>query len=80
MGLCWIRDSCSIIYLAGEFDDVHAFVSNLYWKLPIEDNVFAILRNRDTGVVARCIHNDPVASPLLVKNIFRAGIYGFERT
>lgn len=40
------------LYLAGEFDDVHAFVSNLYWKLPIEDNVFAILRNRDTGVVA----------------------------
>ena len=32
------------LYLAGEFDDVHAFVSNLYWKLPIEDNVFAILK------------------------------------
>ena len=40
------------LYLAGEFDDVHAFVSNLYWKLPIEDNVFAIFRNNQTGVVA----------------------------
>lgn len=40
------------LYLAGEFDDVHAFVSNLYWKLPIEDNVFAMFRNNTTGVVA----------------------------
>jgi predicted dehydrogenase len=31
---------------------VHAFVSNLYWNLDIEDNVFAILRNTATGVVA----------------------------
>ncbi len=34
------------------FDDVHAFVSNLYWKLDIEDNVFAIFRNKKTGQVA----------------------------
>ena len=34
------------------FDDVHAFVSNLYWKLDIEDNVFAIFRNSKTGQVA----------------------------
>ncbi len=40
------------LYMAGEFDDVHAFVSNLYWKLPIEDNVFAMFRNNRTGVVA----------------------------
>ncbi len=40
------------LYLAGEFDDVHAFVSSLYWKLPIEDNVFAMFRNNTTGVVA----------------------------
>ncbi|RVT90598.1 Gfo/Idh/MocA family oxidoreductase [Rhodovarius crocodyli] len=33
------------------FDDVHAFVSSRYWKIPgIEDNVFAIMRNRQSGV------------------------------
>ncbi len=40
------------LYLGGRFDDVHAFVSNLYWNMDIEDNVFAILRNNETGVVA----------------------------
>ena len=40
------------LYLGGGFHDVHAFVSNLYWNMDIEDNVFAILRNNDTGVVA----------------------------
>ena len=39
------------LMMAGDFEDVHAFVSNLYWKLDVEDNVFAILRNGD-GVVA----------------------------
>lgn len=39
------------LMLAGDFDDVHAFVSNLYWKLDVEDNVFATFRNRD-GLVA----------------------------
>ena len=39
------------LMMAGDLDEVHAFVSNLYWKLDVEDNVFAILRNRD-GVVA----------------------------
>jgi predicted dehydrogenase len=39
------------LMMAGSFDEVHAMVSNLYWKLDVEDNVFAILRNRD-GVVA----------------------------
>lgn len=39
--------------LAGDFDEVQAMVSSLYWNLPgIEDNVFANLRNRKTGVVA----------------------------
>lgn len=33
------------------FDDVHAFVSSRYWKIPgIEDNVFAIMRNQTSGV------------------------------
>ena len=39
------------LMMAGDFDDVQAFVSTLYWKLDVEDNVFAILRNR-AGVVA----------------------------
>jgi predicted dehydrogenase len=39
------------LMMAGEFDEVHAYVSNLYWKLDVEDNVFAILRNRN-GLVA----------------------------
>lgn len=40
------------LYLYGAFDEVRAFVSNLFWKTDIEDNVFAILRNSRTGVVA----------------------------
>jgi 1,5-anhydro-D-fructose reductase (1,5-anhydro-D-mannitol-forming) len=41
------------LYLAGDFDEVHACTSNLYWKLKdIEDNVFALFRNNATGVVA----------------------------
>ncbi len=39
------------LLMGGDFDEVHAYVSNLYWKLDVEDNVFAILRNRQ-GVVA----------------------------
>ena len=38
-------------YIAGDFDEVKAFVSSLYWKTPgIEDNVFAMMRNSKTGV------------------------------
>ncbi len=41
------------LYLGGDFDEVKAFVSNLYWKLPgIEDNVFAIFKNNKTGLCA----------------------------
>lgn len=33
------------------FDDVHAYVSSRYWNIPgIEDNVFAIMRNSETGI------------------------------
>lgn len=40
-------------YLAGDFDEIQAMVSHLYWHLPgIEDNVFAQLRNSKTGCVA----------------------------
>lgn len=41
------------LHLGGDFDEVQAMVSSLYWNLPgIEDNVFANFRNRATGVVA----------------------------
>jgi len=39
------------LMMAGDFNEVQAYVSNLYWKLDVEDNVFAILRNR-SGLVA----------------------------
>ena len=39
------------LMMAGDFEEVHAFVSNLYWKLDVEDNVFAIYRNKN-GLVA----------------------------
>jgi 1,5-anhydro-D-fructose reductase (1,5-anhydro-D-mannitol-forming) len=40
------------LHLSGSFDRVSAFVSNLYWKLDVEDNAFVILKNSTTGVVA----------------------------
>lgn len=40
------------LYLGGDFDSVHASVSNLYWKLDVEDNVFATLENTKTGLAA----------------------------
>lgn len=41
------------LYLSGDFDEVKSFVSNLYWKIPnIEDNVFVILRNSQSGICA----------------------------
>ena len=36
------------IMFEGEYDSVQADVSNLYWKLDIEDNVFAIYKNTKT--------------------------------
>lgn len=39
-------------YFGGVFDQVNAFISNQYWKRDIEDNVFAILRNSQSGVTA----------------------------
>ena len=40
------------LYLGGDFDKIHASVSDLYWNLGIEDNVFATLENSKTGLVA----------------------------
>jgi predicted dehydrogenase len=41
------------LHLGGSFDEVHALVSNLLWKIEgIEDNVFAIFRSSETGICA----------------------------
>lgn len=39
-------------YLGGGYDVVKAEISNLYWKMDVEDNAFVILRNSETGQVA----------------------------
>lgn len=40
------------LMMANDFDEVKSFVSNLYWHLGVEDNVFAIFRNKN-GQVAQ---------------------------
>lgn len=41
------------MYMTDDFDEVQATVSNNYWNIDgIEDNVFAILKNRDNGITA----------------------------
>lgn len=41
------------LHLGGSFDEVNAMISSLYWNIPdIEDNVFAIMRNKETGLAA----------------------------
>jgi predicted dehydrogenase len=41
------------LHFSGEFDEVQAIVSNLFWKIEgIEDNVFANFRNSKSGVTA----------------------------
>lgn len=40
------------LMFAGGFDVVKSEVSNLFWNLDIEDNVFAIYKNSNSGVVA----------------------------
>tara|TARA_Y100001970_G_scaffold2704_1_gene3173 strand:+ start:24561 stop:25562 length:1002 start_codon:yes stop_codon:yes gene_type:complete len=40
------------LYFGNDFDNVHASVSNLYWNLDVEDNVFATLENSKTGIAA----------------------------
>lgn len=40
------------LYLTGDYNLVKAEVSNLYWKMDVEDNAFVILKNSDTGKVA----------------------------
>ena len=40
------------LLFGGNFDKISASVSNLYWKLEVEDNVFATLENTETGLTA----------------------------
>ena len=40
------------LHIGDDFDKVHASVSNLYWDLDVEDNVFATLENLRTGLTA----------------------------
>jgi predicted dehydrogenase len=40
-----------ICYFAGNFEEVKSFVSNSYWRHDVEDNAYAIMRNRQ-GCVA----------------------------
>lgn len=35
---------------AGEFEDIHSFISNGHWKYDVEDNAYAIMRTKD-GIV-----------------------------
>lgn len=40
------------LHLGGDFDQVKAEVSSLYWNLEVEDNAFVILKNAETGMIA----------------------------
>jgi 1,5-anhydro-D-fructose reductase (1,5-anhydro-D-mannitol-forming) len=40
------------LYFGQEFDRIHACVSNLFWNLDVEDNVFATLENTKSGLSA----------------------------
>jgi 1,5-anhydro-D-fructose reductase (1,5-anhydro-D-mannitol-forming) len=40
------------LFLSGDYDIVKAEVSNLYWKMDVEDNAFVILKNSQSGRVA----------------------------
>ncbi len=41
-----------LMHFGGDFDVIQAIVSNLYWKMDIEDNAFVNLLNTETGVAA----------------------------
>lgn len=41
------------LHFAGSFDEIHSIVSNHHWKMDgLEDNVFAIMRNTESGISA----------------------------
>jgi len=35
---------------SGDYDEIHSFISNEYWKHDVEDNAFALLRNKNGQV------------------------------
>ena len=38
---------CDLIRLfTGDYDEIHSFISNEYWKHDVEDNAFALMRNK----------------------------------
>lgn len=41
-----------MLYFCEDFDEVKAFASNLYWKGEVEDNVFAIMKNKKGQVAS----------------------------
>jgi predicted dehydrogenase len=38
-------------FFLGDFSDVQSLITTAFWKIPVEDNAFAILRNDDGQVV-----------------------------
>ena len=40
------------LYLSGDYDIVKAEISNLYWKMDVEDNAFVILKDSSSGRIA----------------------------
>ena len=41
-----------LLYFSGGFDIIKSIVTNSYWKLDIEDNVFAIFKNKSKNISA----------------------------
>jgi predicted dehydrogenase len=39
-------------YFAGEYDEIKSFICRSYWDVDVEDNAFALLRNRTLGQTA----------------------------
>lgn len=39
-------------FFGGEYDEIKSFVGKAYWRVDVEDNVFALLRNSNTGQTA----------------------------
>lgn len=41
------------LYMAGDFDEVHSFLTNSFWKIPgIEDNAFMTFKNSEKNITA----------------------------
>ena len=66
------------LYLGGDFDKVHASVSNLYWNLDVEDNVFATLENSKTKLAASLHSTMTQWRHLFSLEIFLRKVHGFK--